>query len=312
MSHNTSGANYMNNMNNININTNLMNKFNKINRQNFKTISIHNSSASNYTKYNHSKDNTQLTNNLAEKKKKSSSNKKSTNKKEKKNCIPKIKTDIINGQSNNEMNLENIINNNLNNNNINSNSSNTNSSSINNNLKSKKEYIQSRHNSSHHQKSNDIYDKNSKEINILRKKILTGNTNNNINHNGNINNTGNIFNNNNGNPNKYIPRSNDRINNMEVINNGNNNKAIKRSHTNNYKNENWNCNNASNEIGKYKNIIKILLYYIENLNKKIKYFFNKNQIEKNNKIKELSLQNKFLLNENIYKKRKYFIQRKLS
>ena len=44
--------------------------------------------------------------------------------------------------------------------------------------------------------------------------------------------------------------------------------------------------------------IKILLYYIENLNKKIKMFFNKNQIEKNNKIKELSLQNKFLINEN--------------
>ena len=56
--------------------------------------------------------------------------------------------------------------------------------------------------------------------------------------------------------------------------------------------------NLSNEINKYKNIIKILLYYIENLNKKIKSFFNKNLIEKNNKIKELSLQNKFLLNEN--------------
>ena len=40
------------------------------------------------------------------------------------------------------------------------------------------------------------------------------------------------------------------------------------------------------------------MYYIESLNKKIKYFFNKSQIEKNNKIKELSLQNKFLLNEN--------------
>jgi hypothetical protein len=41
-----------------------------------------------------------------------------------------------------------------------------------------------------------------------------------------------------------------------------------------------------------------LVFYIENLNKKIKYFFNKNQVEKNNKIKELSLQNKFLINEN--------------
>ena len=34
------------------------------------------------------------------------------------------------------------------------------------------------------------------------------------------------------------------------------------------------------------------------MNIKIKYFFNKIQIEKNNKIKELSMQNKFLLNEN--------------
>ena len=41
-----------------------------------------------------------------------------------------------------------------------------------------------------------------------------------------------------------------------------------------------------------------MLFYIESLNKKIKYFFNKNQVEKNNKIKELSLQNKFLINEN--------------
>ena len=40
------------------------------------------------------------------------------------------------------------------------------------------------------------------------------------------------------------------------------------------------------------------MFYIDCLNKKIKYFFNKNQIEKINKIKELSLQNKFLLNEN--------------
>ena len=40
-------------MNNINLNTNIMNKYNKINRQNYKTISVHNSSASNYAKYNH-------------------------------------------------------------------------------------------------------------------------------------------------------------------------------------------------------------------------------------------------------------------
>ena len=57
-------------MNNVNINTNMMNKFNKINRQNYKTINIHNSSATNYTKYNHSKDNIQLTNNAPEKRKK--------------------------------------------------------------------------------------------------------------------------------------------------------------------------------------------------------------------------------------------------
>jgi hypothetical protein len=245
-------------------------------------LGIGNSSTTNYTKYNHSKDNTQPSNNLPEKKKKSSSNKKSSNKKEKKNCIPKIKTDIINGQINNEINLENIINNNnvMNNNNTNTSGAN--------NFKNKKEYVPGRHNSSHHQKSNDIYDKNSKEINILRKKILTGN--------GSSINSNNHNNGNNSNSNKYIPRANERLTSSDNNNNCSNNKVIKRSNTNNY-NDSLNYN-LSNEINKYKNTIKILLYYIDNLNKKIKSFFNKNQIEKNNKIKELSLQNKFLLNEN--------------
>ena len=59
-----------------------------------------------------------------------------------------------------------------------------------------------------------------------------------------------------------------------------------------------NIYNANHKNIKYINIIKVLLYYIESMHKKIKYFFHKNQIEKNNKIKELSLQNKFLMNEN--------------
>ena len=271
MSHSSSVLNNLNNMNNVNINLNIMNKFNKINRQNFKTISIHNSSATNYSKYNHSKENIQLTNNVQEKKKKNTINKKINIKKEKKNFIPKIKSEIINSQliSNNEGNFE-KINYLSNNNNVNINTNNIN------NLNNKKEK-QLRNHSSYHQKSNDIYDKSSKEINLLKKKLLSAsnNTNNNS---------------------RHIPRANDRpINNDININHGN--KLIKRSNTNSGFNENIN-NNLSIEILKYKNIIKILLYYIENLNKKIKYYLNKNQIEKNNKIKELSLQNKFLLNEN--------------
>ena len=285
MSHSNSSGNFTNNMNNINLNANIMNKFSKINRQNFKTISINNTTTTtNYTKYNHSKDNIQLTNNGQEKKKKSSSNKKINNKKEKKNYIPKIKTDIINTQNvpliqPNDGNLENGNNNNSNN--LNNVGNNNQVNNIN-NLKNKKEYQINRHYSSH-QRSNELYDKNSKELNLLRKKLLKGSSNN-------------ISHNNNSNSNKFIPRSNERLTNSDN-NNNSGNKLIKRSNTNSNLNEKFNIN-FSIEIAKYKNIIKILLYYIEHLNKKIKYFFNKNQIEKNNKIKELSLQNKFLLNEN--------------
>ena len=59
-----------------------------------------------------------------------------------------------------------------------------------------------------------------------------------------------------------------------------------------------NTYNANYKNIKYTYIIKVLLYYIESMYKKIKYFLHKIQIEKNNKIKELSLQNKFLMNEN--------------
>ena len=278
MSHNISSSNYINNMNNpnVNLNANIISKFNKINRQNYKTISIHNSTGTNYIKYNHSKDNIQLTNNPPEKRKKSSNNKNINNKKEKKNFIPKVKTDILNIQNsqisqNNEANIDNNLNNNI----------------LNNNLKNKKDYQFNRPNSSHHQKSNDLYDKNSKEVNLLRKKLLIGNNSNNNNHtniNGNINNS-----------NKHIPRANERLNSNDNNNSGS--KLIKRSNTNNFNENNIN-NNYNSQIHKYKNIIKVLVYYIENLNKKIKSFFNKSQIEKNNKIKELSLQNKFLINEN--------------
>ena len=158
------------------------------------------------------------------------------------------------------------------------NSSNNHTNNNNVNIYKNKRELHLRNNSSHHQKSNDLYDKNSKELNLLRKKILIGN-NNNMNNN-----------------NKYIPRSNDRLaTNNNIVNSEN--KSIRRSITNGNKNENRNIN-FSVEVDKYKNIIKILLLYIEKMNKKIKFFFHKNQIEKNNKIKELSLQNKFLLNEN--------------
>ena len=254
MNYSNTGGNFQNNMNNVNLNTNTMNKFTKIKRQNYKTMSIHNSGTTNYTKYNHSKDNIKVANNLDEKRKKNS------NKKEKKNSIPKMKTEIINTHiiANKEGNIDNL--NNSNKNNI-----------INNNLnnfKNKKE-LHPRYNSSQHLKSNDLYDKNSKELNLLRKKFLIGN-------NSNVNNS-----------NKYIPRSNESLN--AENNNSSGSKLIKRSNTN---------ININEEVYKYKNVIKILRYYIENLHKKIRYYFNKNQVEKNNKIKELSLQNKFLLNEN--------------
>jgi len=254
MNYSNTGGNFQNNMNNVNINSNTINKFNKIKRQNYKTMSIHNSGTTNYTKYNHSKDNIKMANNIEEKKKKNS------NKKEKKNSIPKMKTEIINTHiiANKEGNIDNLNishKNNINNNNLN-------------NFKNKKE-LHPRYNSSQHLKSNDLYDKNSKELNLLRKKFLIGN-------NSNINSS-----------NKYIPRSNESLNGEN--NNSSGTKLIKRSNTN---------INLNEEVYKYKNVIKILRYYIESLHKKIRYYFNKNQIEKNNKIKELSLQNKFLLNEN--------------
>ena len=100
--------------------------------------------------------------------------------------------------------------------------------------------------------------------------------------------------NNNSISNKSIPISKELL----TTNENYNSKFIKRSNTNSNINENINTMNYYGDIFRYKNIIKILLFYIESLNKKIKYFFNKNQVEKNNKIKELSLQNKFLINEN--------------
>ena len=80
------------------------------------------------------------------------------------------------------------------------------------------------------------------------------------------------------------------------------NKTLTKVNVSNSK-ERLNSLNTNNTYNNHKNIkysyiIKILLYYIESMHKKIKYFFHKNQIEKNNKIKELSLQNKFLMNEN--------------
>ena len=103
----------------------------------------------------------------------------------------------------------------------------------------------------------------------MRKKFLIGN-------NSNVNNS-----------NKYIPRSNESLN--AENNNSSGSKLIKRSNTN---------ININEEVYKYKNVIKILRYYIENLHKKIRYYFNKNQVEKNNKIKKISLQNKYNLNKN--------------
>ena len=152
-----------------------------------------------------------------------------------------------------------------------------------NNLKNKKE-IQIKNNSSSKKKSNQIIQKNPKDLGFIRKKLIIGITPNMISNN--INSNGN----------RQIPRSNEIL-----ISNDNNNsgkKVIKRSNTNSNINDNIKNMNFFGEIYRYKSIIKILVFYIEVLNKKIKYFFNKNQVEKNNKIKELSLQNKFLLNEN--------------
>ena len=270
MNYNSAGLNNL-----TDINSNVMNKFVKINHKNYKTISINSKAPSNYTKYNHSKDNIQQQqiNNIQEKKRKNSNNKILNVKKEKKNYIPKIKSEMINTQllfTNNESNLDNS------NRHI-DNRSNTN------NLKNKKE-IQIKNNSSSKKKSNQIIQKNPKDLGFIRKKLIIGITPNMISNN--INSNGN----------RQIPRSNEIL-----ISNDNNNsgkKVIKRSNTNSNINDNIKNMNFFGEIYRYKSIIKILVFYIEVLNKKIKYFFNKNQVEKNNKIKELSLQNKFLLNEN--------------
>jgi hypothetical protein len=121
--------------------------------------------------------------------------------------------------------------------------------------------------------------KKQKDLNFIRKKSIIGNV---------------PMINCNNNSNRHLPSSND----LFLTNENNSGKYIKRSNTNSNINENKNNMDYFAEIFKYKNIIKILVFYIENMNKKIKYFFNKIQIEKNNKIKELSMQNKFLLNEN--------------
>ena len=114
-----------------------------------------------------------------------------------------MKTEIINTHiiANKEGNIDNLNishKNNINNNNLN-------------NFKNKKE-LHPRYNSSQHLKSNDLYDKNSKELNLLRKKFLIGN-------NSNINSS-----------NKYIPRSNESLNGEN--NNSSGTKLIKRSNTN--------------------------------------------------------------------------------
>ena len=72
MNYNSAGLNNL-----TDINSNVMNKFAKINHKNYKTISINSKAPSNYTKYNHSKDNIQQQqiNNIQEKKRKNSNNK---------------------------------------------------------------------------------------------------------------------------------------------------------------------------------------------------------------------------------------------
>ena len=261
MNHNYSGVNNLNG-----INVNVMNKYSKVNRQNYKTISINNNIQSNYMKNNYSKNIIQQQGNAQEKKKKFSNSKISNVKKEKKNHIPKMKPENIDTQlifNNNDSNYESTHHRNYSNNSI-----------------IKKE-IQQRHTSSSQKKVIINNQKNSKDLNLIRKKLIIGNVP--------------MIMNNNSISNKHIPISNEFLTSNENYNNG---KFIKRSNTNSNINENINNMNHYGEIFRYKKIIKILMFYIENLNKKIKYFFNKNQVEKNNKIKELSLQNKFLINEN--------------
>ena len=260
MNHNYSGVNNLNG-----INLNIMNKFNRVNRQSYKTISINNNIQSNYIKSNNSKNIQQLSS-VQEKKKKLSISKISNIKKEKKNYIPKNKQDNIDAQliiNNNELHLEN---------------SHRRNNSLNTQIKKENHHRQA---SSSQNKLYINNQKNSKDLNFIRKKLIIGNTP--------------MIMNNNSISNKNIPISKEFLTTNENYHNG---KFIKRSNTNSNINENINAMNYYGEIFRYKNIIKILLFYIDNLNKKIKYFFNKNQIEKNNKIKELSLQNKFLINEN--------------
>ena len=259
MNHNYSGVNNLNG-----INLNIMNKFNKVNRQGYKTISINNNVQSNYIKSNNSK-NIQQPNSVQEKKKKLSISKISNIKKEKKNYIPKNKPENIDAQliiHNNELYLEN---------------SHRRNNSLNGPIKKEYHYRQA---SSSQKKVYVNSQKNSKDINFIRKKLIIGNVP--------------MIMNNNSISNKSIPISKEFL----TTNENYNSKFIKRSNTNSNINENINTMNYYGDIFRYKNIIKILLFYIESLNKKIKYFFNKNQVEKNNKIKELSLQNKFLINEN--------------
>ena len=259
MNHNYSGVNNLNG-----INLNIMNKFNKVNRQGYKTISINNNVQSNYIKSNNSK-NIQQPNSVQEKKKKLSISKISNIKKEKKNYIPKNKPENIDAQliiNNNELYLEN---------------SHRRNNSLNGPIKKEYHYRQA---SSSQKKVYVNSQKNSKDINFIRKKLIIGNVP--------------MIMNNNSISNKSIPISKELL----TTNENYNSKFIKRSNTNSNINENINTMNYYGDIFRYKNIIKILLFYIESLNKKIKYFFNKNQVEKNNKIKELSLQNKFLINEN--------------
>ena len=260
MNHNYSGVNNLNG-----INLNIMNKFNRVNRQSYKTISINNNIQSNYIKSNNSK-NIQQPSSVQEKKKKLSISKISNIKKEKKNYIPKNKQDNIDAQlmiNNNELHLE---------------SSHRRNNSLNTQIKKENHHRQA---SSSQNKLYINNQKNSKDLNFIRKKLIIGNTP--------------MIMNNNSISNKNIPVSKEFLTTNENYHNG---KFIKRSNTNSNINENINAMNYYGEIFRYKNIIKILLFYIDILNKKIKYFFNKNQIEKNNKIKELSLQNKFLINEN--------------
>ena len=259
MNHNYSGVNNLNG-----INLNIMNKFNKVNRQGYKTISINNNVQSNYIKSNNSK-NIQQPNSVQEKKKKLSISKISNIKKEKKNYIPKNKPENIDAQliiNNNELYLEN---------------SHRRNNSLNGPIKKEYHYRQA---SSSQKKVYVNSQKNSKDINFIRKKLIIGNVP--------------MIMNNNSISNKSIPISKELL----TTNENYNSKFIKRSNTNSNINENINTMNYYGDIFRYKNIIKILIFYIESLNKKIKYFFNKNQVEKNNKIKELSLQNKFLINEN--------------